>query len=641
MGGRVLPWVPGGRLAARWIEDMQTNLLETTPLQVTAPGAEARRWGALGRWLARPTLASLLLAALALGIWIALFIGAVLEYLAGRDTDHIFQAAGIFASFIMVVFVLQREFRRGRWAFRELEAAQARLQDMTGSSYDWAWETGPDLRFTYFSGHIAGTGESEQAAYVGKTRFEIADLNHDPDSWKRHAEDLAARRSFRDFVFRQRVADGSFRWRKVSGKPFYDAAGRFCGYRGTATDITAQKEAELALSAARAHQKERERSHRTLIANIPGAVYRMRLDDDWSDVFISDAVEQIWGYTAGECLSKSAPPFATAIHADDREGVERATQDAVERRVPYALEYRIHHRDGSIRWVFDKGQPVYDEAGLLLHLDGIFFDVSDRKRAEAELKRAKELAEGANRAKSDFLAMMSHELRTPLNAIIGFSEIVMGEVFGPVGNEKYHGYLSDIQRSGSHLLELINDILDLSKAEAGLMELNEEGMNVAQVIATAIGMVRLRADEAGVRVVSDVEDGLPEVIADERKIRQALLNLTANAVKFTPSGGQVTVKAQMAGDCLRIVVEDTGIGIAPADIPKALAPFGQIDNALTRRHPGTGLGLPLTKRLVEAHGARLVLQSQVGVGTVATIEFPASRLSRAADEPAASQAAAG
>src|SRR5262245_9668592 len=610
---------------------MQTDRPRTTQLEVAAPGAEARRRSATQRWLTRPTMASLLFAVLALGIWIALFISAIDEGLAQNENEQFIKAGGILASIIIVAFVLQREIRRGRWAFGELESAQARLQDMAGSSYDWAWETGPDLRFTYLSGHIAGPAGSEQAAYVGKTRFEIADTSYDPDSWKRHAEDLAARRSFRDFVFRQMVADGTYRWRKVSGKPFYDGDGRFCGYRGTATDITAQKEAELALSAARAQQKERERSHRTLIANIPGAVYRMRFDDDWSDVFISDAVEQIWGYTAGECLSKSAPLFASAIHADDRAAVQRATQDAVDRRVPYALEYRIHHRDGSIRWVFDKGQPVYDEAGTLLHLDGIFFDVSDRKRAEAELKRAKEQAEGANRAKSDFLAMMSHELRTPLNAIIGFSEIVMGEVFGPVGNEKYHGYLSDIQRSGSHLLELINDILDLSKAEAGLMELNDEGMNVAQVIATAIGMVRLRADEAGVRVVEEIEEGLPEVIADERKIRQALLNLTVNAVKFTPSGGQVTIRARMAGECLRIVVEDTGIGIAPGDIPKALAPFGQIDSALSRRHSGTGLGLPLTKRLVEAHGARLELQSQIGVGTVATIEFPASRLSRSAE----------
>ena len=620
---------------------MQTDRPEMTQLQMTAAaGEKSRRRRAIRHWLARPTLASLLLAALALCIWIALFIAAAGEAIAEQETGHILQAAGILASLIMVAFVLQREFRRGRWAFKELEAARSRLQDMTDSSYDWAWETGPDLRFTYISGQIAGTGEGEQASYIGKTRFEVADLAHDPESWKRHAEDLAARRSFRDFVFRQATVDSGVRWRKVSGKPFYDAAGRFCGYRGTATDITAQKEAELALSAVRAQQKERERSHRTLIANIPGAVYRMRLDDDWSDVFISDAVEEIWGYTAAECLAKSAPPFASAIHGDDRQAVERATQEAVAQRVPYALEYRIQHRNGSIRWVFDKGQPVYDETGTLLYLDGIFFDVTDRMRAETELKRAKELAEGANRAKSDFLAMMSHELRTPLNAIIGFSEIVMGEVFGPVGNAKYHGYLSDIQRSGNHLLELINDILDLSKAEAGLMELNEEGMDVAQVIATTIGMVRLRADEAGVQLVSEVEEGLPEVIADERKVRQSLLNLTANAVKFTPTGGRITVKAHMAGDCLRICVEDTGIGIAAADIPKAMAPFGQIDSALSRRHQGTGLGLPLTKRLVEAHGARLELRSQVGVGTVATIEFPPERLSHSDAQPQISGEAA-
>jgi signal transduction histidine kinase len=202
----------------------------------------------------------------------------------------------------------------------------------------------------------------------------------------------------------------------------------------------------------------------------------------------------------------------------------------------------------------------------------------------------------------------------------------MGEVFGPVGNEKYHGYLSDIQRSGNHLLELINDILDLSKAEAGLMELNEEGMDVAQVIATTIGMVRLRAEEAGLQIQTEVPDGLPEVIADERKIRQSLLNLVSNAVKFTPQGGQVAVRALMAGECLQIRIEDTGIGIASADIPKALSPFGQIDSALSRRHTGTGLGLPLTKRLVEAHGARLEIQSDLGAGTVAIIECPASRL---------------
>ncbi len=598
----------------------------TPSLQTIAPREETHRWRAIWHWLMRLTLSSVLLAGLALAIWVALFINALREGFSGHGPSQYLEAGGIVASLVLFVFVLQRELRRGRWAFKELKAAQARLQDMTESSFDWAWETDADLRYAYISGQVAGASNSEQNSYIGKTRFEIADLTHDPDGWKRHAEDMAARRPFRDFVFRQPMADGGARWRKVSGKPFYDAAGRFCGYRGTAIDITAQKEAEQALSAIRAQQKERDRSYRTLIANISGAVYRMKMDEEWTDIFISDAVEKIWGYSAAECLAKAAPLFATAIHPDDRDMVTQGTKEAIEKRAPYAFEYRIRHRDGSTRWVSDRGQPIFDEAGQLLYLDGIFFDVTDRMRAETELKRAKELAEGANRAKSDFLAMMSHELRTPLNAIIGFSEIVMGEVFGPVGNEKYHGYLGDIQRSGNHLLELINDILDLSKAEAGLMEINEEGMDVAQVIATTVGMVRLRAEEADVRVVTEVPEGLPEVIADERKIRQSLLNLVSNAVKFTPQGGQVTVKALMEGECLQIRIEDTGIGIAAADIPKALSPFGQIDSALSRRHTGTGLGLPLTKRLVEAHGARLEIQSEIGVGTVAIIEFPASRL---------------
>jgi PAS domain S-box-containing protein len=601
----------------------------TPSLPTNAPREEAHRGRAIWHWLMRLTLSSVLLAGLAVAIWVALFINALREAVSGQNTSQYLEAGGIVASLVMVAFVLQRELRRGRWAFRELKAAQARLQDMTESSFDWAWETDADLRYAYISGQVAGASASEQNSYIGKTRFEIADLTHDPDGWKRHAEDMAARRPFRDFVFRQPRTDGSARWRKVSGKPFYDSAGRFCGYRGTAIDITAQKEAEQALSAIRAQQKERDRSHRTLIANISGAVYRMKMDEEWTDIFISDAVEKIWGYSAAECLAKAAPLFSSAIHPDDRDMVTQGTKEAIEKREPYAFEYRIRHRDGSIRWVSDRGQPIFDENGQLLYLDGIFFDVTDRMRAETELKRAKELAEGANRAKSDFLAMMSHELRTPLNAIIGFSEIVMGEVFGPVGNEKYHGYLGDIQRSGNHLLELINDILDLSKAEAGLMEINEEGMDVAQVIATTVGMVRLRAEEADVRVVTEVPEGLPEVIADERKIRQSLLNLVSNAVKFTPQGGQVTVKALMEGDCLQIRIEDTGIGIAAADIPKALSPFGQIDSALSRRHTGTGLGLPLTKRLVEAHGARLEIQSEIGVGTVAIIEFPPERLAPA------------
>src|SRR5262245_32575625 len=183
---------------------------------------------------------------------------------------------------------------------------------------------------------------------------------------------------------------------------------------------------------------------------------------------------------------------------------------------------------------------------------------------------------------------MSHELRTPLNAIIGFSDAVLEEMFGPVGNARYREYLGDIKNSGTHLLELINDILDLSKAEAGAFDLRNDTIAVEELIGSCIAMVALRAREAGVELVTDVARALPRLRGDERKLRQALLNLATNAVKFTPAGGQIALRAQVVESGLRIEVADTGIGMAAADIPTALSPFGQIDTALNRRHTGTG-----------------------------------------------------
>ena len=196
--------------------------------------------------------------------------------------------------------------------------------------------------------------------------------------------------------------------------------------------------------------------------------------------------------------------------------------------------------------------------------------------------------------------MMSHELRTPLNAIIGFSDIVIDEMYGPVGSERYREYLRDIRSSGTHLLDLINDILDLSKAEAGQVELQESIIAVDGLIAGSVALVALRARQAGVKIVTDIASDLPNLRADERKVRQVLLNLATNAIKFTPPGGRVCLRARLGGG-LQLAVEDTGIGMASADIPKALSPFGQIDSPHNRRHTGTGLGLPLTKRLLACY----------------------------------------
>ncbi len=233
----------------------------------------------------------------------------------------------------------------------------------------------------------------------------------------------------------------------------------------------------------------------------------------------------------------------------------------------------------------------------------------------------------ANRAKSEFLANMSHELRTPLNAIIGFSETARQKLFGPIGHKKYEDYFNDIHDSGTHLLDLINDILDLSVIEAGRLDLNEEEIDIKDLIDSCLYQVRYQAGAAGVKLHGVDAPGLPRLRADRLRVKQILLNLLANAIKFTPKDGDITVHAGIAEDgSLGISVRDSGIGIAEEEIPKVMAPFAQAQSSKTRNHEGTGLGLSLSQSLMELHGGTLTLESQEGLGTTTTIFFPAKRL---------------
>ena len=263
-------------------------------------------------------------------------------------------------------------------------------------------------------------------------------------------------------------------------------------------------------------------------------------------------------------------------------------------------------------------------------------DITDLMQHEAALRRAKDDAEGANRAKSEFLAMMSHELRTPLNAIIGFSEVMREGTLGPMP-VRYQEYLKDINDSGHHLLQIITDILDMSKLEAGMAELSETPCDVHAVIKRCGRLIAQRAERGGLTIDAVLPPDLPGLWADEVKLRQIILNLLSNAVKFTPPGGHVAITAQDLGPDestggLLVEVADNGIGMPPESIPVALSPFRQLDNQLDRKYEGTGLGLPLAKGLVELHGGVLKLESQAGLGTTARIRFPPGRR-RAAEQP--------
>jgi signal transduction histidine kinase len=294
-------------------------------------------------------------------------------------------------------------------------------------------------------------------------------------------------------------------------------------------------------------------------------------------------------------------------------------------------------------------------AGLMITLLLIVYLISSRARADrlglltenlrqeiAVRRSAEEAAQAASRTKSDFLANMSHELRTPLNAIIGFSELMCKELFGPINNRRYVEYSNDIQESAKHLLMVINEVLDFSRAEAGALTLNESEIDPEQVIHSARRIVEERAMAAGLTLETAVPEGLSKLRADEHMLKQMLINLLWNAIKFTPEGGRICILAERgAAGTLLIEIADTGIGMAPDEIPIALKPFRQVDSSLTRKYGGTGLGLPLVKSRIELHGGSLAIASAPGVGTTVTLIFPATRVIAHSLVPSTNAAPAG
>lgn len=338
----------------------------------------------------------------------------------------------------------------------------------------------------------------------------------------------------------------------------------------------------------------------------------------------SNEIYRIFGVRAAD-FSPTMDNINHALHRRDVGRIMQAFQRALIEQNSYDMDFRITRPNGDIRHIRCEGRCEKDDNGEVVALFGIMQDMTERMQTEQELRQAKDAAERAYAAKSQFLANMSHELRTPLNAIIGFSEMMQRQLLGPIGTERYLEYIDGIRQSGEHLLDLIADILDMSKIEAGKYTLDLDTLNLAKVTRLAAHMVEGRAREACVDLTTnEFADDIP-IMADRRAILQMLLNLLSNSIKFTEPGGSVRLTLETQDNYIVLKVVDTGIGI-PANMLHAITkPFEQAANHYTRSHEGSGLGLAITKELVELHGGKLEIQSEVGKGTSVTVVLPVDK----------------
>ncbi len=491
---------------------------------------------------------------------------------------------------------------------------QVSFQDFAEAANDWFWETDSAHRFTFVSNHDRPLAAGLPRPVLGSTRWDLGDTGQDPEGWRRHRLDMEARRPFRDFQYWVTMADGGRLRLSVSGKPVYGRDGRFRGYRGTTTDITRRSTAEDRALRAETQLRDAiaamedgfviyDAEDRFVLSN---ARY-VDLYPGMADLFVPGTrfEDILRGGLACNAFvlghGQSPETWLAARLRDHRDGVVRREQEL-----------------GDGRWVAVKERRTA-EGGTV----GIRTEITDQKRREQTLRNAVEEARLADRVKSEFLANMSHELRTPLNAIIGFSEVMTTEMFGPLGDAHYADYAQDIHDSGRHLLAVIGDILDLSRIEAGELRLDLAPVPLDAVVDAALRMVAPRAADKGLMLCDAVESvTLPDLMVDGLRIKQVLLNLLSNAVKFTPAGGTVTITAAPRADGgIEVCVTDSGIGMSAEDLAVALTPFGQVQSAFSRRYHGTGLGLPIAARLMEAHGGALELTSARGSGTRACLVF--------------------
>jgi PAS domain S-box-containing protein len=512
---------------------------------------------------------------------------------------------------------LQKEVQERERLNTALRLSEKENRAIIDAVTDIIFETNIEGEIMFISASWKKVTGFDNDKFIGQ---ELFSLLHPQDQKQQHRDFemliKGQKQAYRSFA-RIRTSDGTFRAVEIAMSMIRQDQNKNLRVVGTFTDVEERRRAERALA-------EAEKKYRTIVENAAGGIYQLTPEGIYLSA--NPSMARILGYESPEKLLREVRNAYDSVYESEKERMEvfSALSDNVDF---YNHETQMIRKDGSKLWVSENIRAVKDDAGNILYFEGSVEDIEQRKAFEIGLMDAKMNSDLANRAKSEFLANMSHELRTPLNSIIGFSEIMKNEVFGKIEQPSYLEYAKHINDSGQSLLRVINEILDISRIEAGDRILNESIVNVEQIASDCMDLLASKIENNKMNVINNLE-GMPRVIAEELAIKQILMNLLSNAIKFTPGGGRITLAYEVNphGE-LHVSVTDTGIGLDDQEIEKALSPFGQVDSTLNRTGSGTGLGLTLVTSLIKLHGGRFDLFSQKGIGTTATIIFPVDRIS--------------
>ena len=550
-----------------------------------------------------------------------------LRHISVHGRCEVNAAGQVEALFGVIRDITERTMRQ-----RALAESEARFHDFADAASDWYWEMDADLRFSYLSQRWFELSAVDPGRMIGKTRQEYLGCDPQDEHWRAHFEDLAARRPFRDFRYRFICTKDEVHYWSISGKPIYDAQGAFAGYRGTGRDVTTEMMASETEETARQEAERANREKDTVLAELSTVIDAidygiLLIDSDLVARMANRALRELWQLPP-DVLSSSVS-LRDLIESNRHNGLYDVAQedwaDYVEARVDAVrtgdiLPVEMRRADGKVLQYQCRALPG---GGRMLS----FFDITVLKRHEEELRKSKEEAEVASRAKSEFLATMSHEIRTPMNGVLGMADLLLDTNL----TEEQRQFVSTIRQSGDVLLNIINDILDFSKIEAGKIELEPIETDVSATVDGVVELLAPRAHEKAIELAAFIASDVPPLLrTDAGRLRQILLNLIGNAVKFTEEGGVVVEVSVAAPDeppdpartALRFSVVDTGIGIAEDAQAKLFEKFTQADASTTRQFGGTGLGLAISKHLVELLGGSIAVESVPQEGSTFSFVLP-------------------